>query len=122
MPRSRGAASSSSPRRVISRTGRIRGASSRCCASSCARPSRRDSTAFSSASACGAARRAAEPMSRPRGYVGPEYLDLHARLLDSSKERSYAFLHLEPGHRVLDLGCGPGTDTLALAALVGPTG
>ncbi len=61
-------------------------------------------------------------MSRPRGYVGPEYLDLHARLLDASKERSYAFLHLQPGHRVLDVGCGSGTDTLALAALVGPTG
>ena len=38
------------------------------------------------------------------------------------KERSYALMHVQPGSRVLDLGCGPGTDTLALGRLVGPSG
>jgi ubiquinone/menaquinone biosynthesis C-methylase UbiE len=31
-------------------------------------------------------------------------------------------LEVEPGHRVLDVGCGPGTDLAALAEATGPTG
>lgn len=31
-------------------------------------------------------------------------------------------MHLQVGHRVLDLGCGPGTDTIPLAQFVGLTG
>ncbi len=31
-------------------------------------------------------------------------------------------MHLQVGHRVLDVGCGPGTDTIPMAQLVGPTG
>jgi ubiquinone/menaquinone biosynthesis C-methylase UbiE len=31
-------------------------------------------------------------------------------------------MHLQIGHRVLDLGCGPGTDTIPLAQFVGLTG
>ncbi|HEU4885655.1 MAG TPA: methyltransferase domain-containing protein [Longimicrobium sp.] len=56
------------------------------------------------------------------GYVDPAYLDAAARLAAEGKERSYARLRLTPGERVLDVGCGPGTDTLPLAAIVGPTG
>jgi ubiquinone/menaquinone biosynthesis C-methylase UbiE len=38
------------------------------------------------------------------------------------KRRSFAALRLKPGDRVLDVGCGAGTDVRALAQLVGKTG
>ncbi|WP_308280805.1 methyltransferase domain-containing protein [Streptomyces barringtoniae] len=52
------------------------------------------------------------------------YLD---RLATSDLGRSYKRrmldeLHLRAGHRVLDLGCGPGTDLEALAQAVTPAG
>jgi len=40
----------------------------------------------------------------------------------AAKERSLARLALLSGDRVLDIGCGPGDDARALAALVGPQG
>ena len=58
----------------------------------------------------------------PKGYVDAAYLDLHKVLLGRAKQASYRLLDLAPGHRVLDLGCGPATDTLALGELVGPSG
>ena len=56
------------------------------------------------------------------GYVDPAYLEGTARLLRALKEDSYDWMQAERGHRVLDLGCGPGTDTLALAERVGSDG
>ena len=56
------------------------------------------------------------------GYVDSAYLDATSRLTRLMKERSYEVLHLAPGHRVLDVGCGPATDTIPLAHLVSPTG
>ncbi len=38
------------------------------------------------------------------------------------KERAYELLELTEGGRVVDVGCGPGIDTVALARRVGPTG
>lgn len=61
-------------------------------------------------------------MTRPRGYVDPEYLTASSHLLQPDKQRSYAVMQLGPGQQVLDVGCGPGTDTLVLAGLVGPQG
>jgi SAM-dependent methyltransferase len=40
----------------------------------------------------------------------------------AAKEQTYARLALEPGDRVLDIGCGSGTDVRAMAAMVGATG
>ena len=61
-------------------------------------------------------------MSEERGYVNAEYLQVTARVTKHVKTRSYALMNIRPGHRVLDLGCGPATDTVALAQLVGEEG
>jgi ubiquinone/menaquinone biosynthesis C-methylase UbiE len=61
-------------------------------------------------------------MSQPKGYVDPEFLRLTGNLLAHIKQRSYALMHIQPGHKLLDLGCGPATDTIPLAPLVGVSG
>ncbi len=61
-------------------------------------------------------------MLRPKGYVDTQYLREAAQLLNGAKRRSYELMHVGTGHAVLDVGCGPGTDTIPLAGLVGPTG
>jgi ubiquinone/menaquinone biosynthesis C-methylase UbiE len=40
----------------------------------------------------------------------------------SYKQDLLAALAIEPGHHVLDIGCGPGTDLMALASAAGPSG
>lgn len=56
------------------------------------------------------------------GYVDPAYLDAAARLASGGKRLSYARMRVGAGAAVLDVGCGPATDTLPLAELVGPGG
>jgi ubiquinone/menaquinone biosynthesis C-methylase UbiE len=61
-------------------------------------------------------------MKQSKGYVDSDYLQMTAALVNLAKERSYAQMHVSAGDRVLDVGCGAGTDTVALAGLVGPAG
>jgi ubiquinone/menaquinone biosynthesis C-methylase UbiE len=61
-------------------------------------------------------------MSKPKGYVDPKYLHIIGIQLNHIKQRSYALMQIQPDHKVLDLGCGPGTDTIPLAPLVGING
>ena len=64
-------------------------------------------------------------MADPKSYAGyadTEYLRLAAELAQQDKQRTYAAMHAQPGAHVLDVGCGPGFDTLALAHIVGETG
>lgn len=56
------------------------------------------------------------------GYVDSEYLKMLAQMSKQVKQRTYELLQIEPGHKVLDVGCGPATDTINLAPLVGSRG
>jgi len=57
-------------------------------------------------------------MPHVRGYVDAEYLKVAAAVTERVKQRSYILMSIRPGHKVLDVGCGAGTDTVPLAGLV----
>lgn len=61
-------------------------------------------------------------MGQGSGYVNAEYLRVTAERLAQIKRRSYAAMHLQPGERVLDVGCGPATDTIPMASVIGSAG
>jgi len=61
-------------------------------------------------------------MTQGLGYVDPAYLDAAARLVAAGKRLSYDRMRISPGAIVLDVGCGPGSDTIPLAGLVGESG
>lgn len=52
------------------------------------------------------------------------YLDTIASLevIQAYKRQSFALLQIRPGDAILDLGCGPGNDTLVLAGMAGSLG
>ena len=62
-------------------------------------------------------------MSRRTGYyVDTEYLAEAARLLERDKHASYEMMRIALNQRILDVGCGPGTDTVPMAQIVGSSG
>src|SRR5262249_42537230 len=62
-------------------------------------------------------------MAGEQGYMGDtSYLETAARVLCEGKELTYTAMHIQPGQRGLDVGCGPGVDTVAPAQLVGESG
>lgn len=56
------------------------------------------------------------------GSVDADYLDRLTLDDIKLKERTYAMMRAGEGHRVLDVGCGPASDTIALGKMVGPNG
>ena len=61
-------------------------------------------------------------MGRAKSYADVAYLKTAAEILRPIKERSYALLGIRPGMRLLEIGCGPGTDTVELGRRVGGEG
>jgi ubiquinone/menaquinone biosynthesis C-methylase UbiE len=58
----------------------------------------------------------------PKGYVDTTYLDTVQKLLNDYKKLTYEQMRIKPGQIVLDVGCGPGTDTIQLARQVSSSG
>lgn len=58
----------------------------------------------------------------PEGYVSLDYLTKLAVQLENIKRQSYQKLRAEPGKHILDVACGPATDTIPIAKLVGERG
>ncbi len=61
-------------------------------------------------------------MSKPKGYVDPKYLQATGDRIKKLKDRTYQCMKVAKGHKVLDVGCGPGADTISLAQLVESSG
>lgn len=61
-------------------------------------------------------------MSLDNGYVTAEYLRKAAEAGRALKALSYRHMAISPGDILLDAGCGPGVDTMPLAAITGPKG
>src|SRR5262249_2774818 len=56
------------------------------------------------------------------GYVDQNYLQEIVRVVQPAKLRGVQLMHIQPGFSALDVGCGSGIDTLALAQIVGASG
>ena len=67
-------------------------------------------------------RRAIKDADNLRNRIDYATLDRIARLMVGLKKRMMELLRVETGQRVVDVGCGPGTDTVETAQIVGHTG
>jgi ubiquinone/menaquinone biosynthesis C-methylase UbiE len=61
-------------------------------------------------------------MSDTKNTVDTNYLHTAAKLLEGVKNRSYELMAIKPRQNLLDVGCGPGIDTVAMAQIVGENG
>lgn len=61
-------------------------------------------------------------MPKSAAYVSPQYLKMIANFIREFKNMTYKKMDLKSGDTVLDLGCGPASDTLELAKIVTPSG
>ncbi len=61
-------------------------------------------------------------MNKPKGYVSSDYLRVVGQSVKHIKKRTYALMNVRKGQKVLDVGCGPASDTIELGRLVGATG
>lgn len=61
-------------------------------------------------------------MNKLKGYMDPTYLKASGAAALPTKQKSYALMQINERHQVLDVGCGPGFDTINLAQLVGVAG
>jgi len=61
-------------------------------------------------------------MSLDNGYVTANYLQTMAEKMRSFKQKSYEHMAIAPGDTLLDVGCGPGVDTVPLAAMLRGSG
>lgn len=61
-------------------------------------------------------------MSLDDGYVTAGYLQTMAEIMRTFKQQSYTHMDISPGDTVVDVGCGPGVDTVPLAELLGGSG
>ncbi len=62
-------------------------------------------------------------MADEQSYMGI-HVTLKRRLSSSARKKqlTYTAMHLQPDQHVLDVGCGPGVDTIALAEFIGASG
>ena len=58
----------------------------------------------------------------PRYYVACLDAQHAMGFFQAYKQRTFALLGIRPSSRILDVGCGTGDDTIAMAQLVGPDG
>lgn len=61
-------------------------------------------------------------MSLDNSYITAQYLREIGERMRALKELTYKHMAITPGATLLDAGCGPGVDTLPLAALTGENG
>lgn len=61
-------------------------------------------------------------MQNEHGHSQSDYLALIAKMVSAYKQRTYELMQIQAGDKVLDMGCGPATDTIFLASLVGKAG